>query len=130
MRPAFALLLSLGILLPGAWAIAPRGDAPLVLAPGADAPASTLARDGSIRLKVESMAGATVGYDEVARLSYRGETPATVRVAIHGGPEWALPLPELVTMAPGASLSIPLTITLADGADRASSATLLATIVS
>lgn len=105
-----------------------ESTAAVSLAPGSDAPRSVVAPDGSIELRLESVAGGTVRFDEVARVSYHGNAPATVLLRLLGGPEWRIPRDALVEMRPGEVVRIPLEIALLEGQADVSPATLTAQV--
>lgn len=103
---SFAIVLGLAIALGISAHAAREPPVLLTIEPGVDARSLD---------DLEAIPGATVRYDEAARVVYHGDRPAMVQVRLEGGPAWRLVSPAILTMAPGEAVPIAIELTLADG---------------
>lgn len=92
----------------------------LTMLPGRDA----LSLEG-----LSAIPGASVRYDDVARLVYRGDAPVTVAIRLDAGSAWRLVSPATLTMQPGESATIAVEVTLAEEATEPGPATLSADVM-
>lgn len=117
---SFAIVLGLSVALAVSAHAAREPDALLTIEPGADARSLD---------ELAAIPGATVLYDEAARVVYHGDAPATVSIRLVGGPAWKLATPALVPMTPGQALPVAIEIALADGDAAPGPARLIADVL-